>query len=55
LEKDRKQRIGNKNDVEEVLGHPFFKDINMEKLLNKEIDPPFKPNIKSSVDLSNFD
>jgi hypothetical protein len=29
--------------VEEVLGHPFFKDIDREKLLSKEIEAPFKP------------
>ena len=55
LEKDRKQRLGQKNDIDEVLGHPFFKDIDREKLLNKEIEPPFKPNIKSTFDLTNFD
>lgn len=41
--------------MDEVLAHPFFKGVDKEKLLNKEIEPPFKPNIKSSVDLSNFD
>jgi hypothetical protein len=41
--------------VEEVLGHPFFRDIDREKLLRKEVPPPFKPDIKSNVDLSNFD
>jgi len=55
LEKDRKHRLGQKNDVEEVLGHPFFRDIDRDKLLKKQIPPPFKPDIKSNVDLSNFD
>lgn len=55
LEKDRKQRLGQKNDVEEVLGHPFFKDVDREKLLSKLIEPPFKPQIKSATDLANFD
>jgi hypothetical protein len=41
--------------VEEVLGHPFFRDIDRDKLLKKQIPPPFKPDIKSNVDLSNFD
>lgn len=41
--------------MDEVLGHPFFKDIDREKLLNKEIEPPFKPHIKSTFDLTNFD
>ena len=55
LEKDRKLRLGQKNDVEEILGHPFFKNIDRERLLKKEIVAPFKPEIKSNVDLSNFD
>lgn len=55
LEKDRKQRLGQKNDVDEVLAHPFFKNIDRERLLKKEIPAPFKPEIKSNVDLSNFD
>jgi hypothetical protein len=37
------------------LGHPFFKDIDMDKLIKKEIVPPFKPELKSTHDLSNFD
>ena len=41
--------------MEEVLGHPFFKNVDREKLLNKEIEPPFKPKIKSTMDLTNFD
>jgi len=55
LEKDRKQRLGQKNDVDEVLSHPFFKKIDRDMLLKKEIPAPFKPEIKSNVDLSNFD
>ena len=48
-------RLGQKNDVDEVLDHPFFKGIDKEKLLNKQIEPPFLPKIKSTNDLSNFD
>ena len=55
LEKDRRFRLGQKNDVEEVISHPFFRDVNRENLLRKEIDAPFKPDIKSVDDLSNFD
>lgn len=55
LEKDRKQRLGQKNDVDEVLAHPFFKNMDRERLLKKEIPAPFMPEIKSNVDLSNFD
>ncbi|CAH2328716.1 kinase C eta type [Pelobates cultripes] len=38
-----------------ILWHPFFKDINWDKLNKKEIEPPFRPRIKSREDVSNFD
>jgi hypothetical protein len=41
--------------VEEVLNHPFFKGIDMDRLIKKQIEPPFKPTLKSANDLSNFD
>lgn len=46
LEKDRKQRLGQKKDVEEVIGHPFFKDLDIEKLLKKELVPPYIPKVE---------
>eukprot|EP00347_Sterkiella_histriomuscorum_P024519 403330825 len=55
LEKDRKKRLGQKNDVDDVLGHPFFKGIDLEKLIKKELPPPFIPKLQSEYDLSNFD
>ena len=39
LEKDPKNRIGVKNK-NEIKIHPFFEEINWEKLENKEIEPP---------------
>ena len=41
--------------MEEVISHPFFRDIDRDKLLNKEIEAPFTPKIQSLDDLSNFD
>ncbi|XP_040263020.1 protein kinase C delta type isoform X2 [Bufo bufo] len=35
--------------------HPFFKTINWTALEKKEVDPPFKPKVKSPSDHSNFD
>jgi serine/threonine protein kinase len=32
LHKDRKQRLGHKSDVDEVLAHPFFKGLDIAKL-----------------------
>ncbi|XP_069805254.1 protein kinase C eta type isoform X2 [Dendropsophus ebraccatus] len=38
-----------------ILWHPFFKNINWDHLNKKEIEPPFRPRIKSKEDVSNFD
>ncbi|XP_066532450.1 protein kinase C, eta, b isoform X2 [Hoplias malabaricus] len=38
-----------------VTSHPFFKEIDWEKLEKRELEPPFKPRIKSSEDVNNFD
>lgn len=55
LEKDRKKRLGQRGDVDEVLKHPFFANLDMKKLLAKEIEAPFIPKIDQALDLSNFD
>ncbi|KAK3581241.1 hypothetical protein CHS0354_032961 [Potamilus streckersoni] len=38
-----------------VRSHPFFRNMDWEKLEKRQIDPPFKPKIKSDSDISNFD
>jgi serine/threonine protein kinase len=53
LEKNRKKRLGAKGDANEILAHPFFAGIDLQKLLNKELEPPYKPEI--SDDLKYFD
>ena len=40
LKKDRKERLGFTNDMEEVFSHPFFKDIDVGKILAREIESP---------------
>lgn len=39
----------------EIKAHNFFAHINWEKLANKKIDAPFKPQISHSMDTSNFE
>ena len=51
LEKDRRKRIGKEGDVQEILSHPFFADIDIEKLSKKEIEPPFKPQVITDEEL----
>ena len=45
LEKKPSMRLGSENDVEEVLKHPFFADVDIGKLLAKEITPEYVPKI----------
>ena len=37
LDKNRKKRLGAHGDVKEILAHPFFSGIDIQKLMNKEI------------------
>ncbi|KAH9936157.1 Pkinase-domain-containing protein [Fomitopsis serialis] len=55
LTRDPTQRLG-LNGADEIRKHPFFaKNIDFEKLVQKKIQPPFKPSVTSPVDVSNFD
>ncbi|KAI6027449.1 kinase-like domain-containing protein [Pisolithus microcarpus] len=55
LNRDPTKRLG-VNGAEEIKKHPFFeKHIDFKKLLQKKIQPPFKPSVASPVDVSNFD
>jgi len=53
LSKDPKARLGAKG-AEEVKQHPFFKDVNWEAVMNKEITPPYLPMLSSIDDVSHF-
>ena len=39
MDKEPKQRLGF-NDKNEIKNHPFFQDIDFEKVLKKEYTPP---------------
>ena len=53
LEKSRKKRLGYTGDLAEILGHPFFNGIDLEAIVSKKLDPPYKPEIGD--DLKYFD
>lgn len=56
LEKDPKKRLGADGDIEEILQHDWFKVIDIDMLLNKELDAPFIPKLTDNLeDVSNFD
>ncbi len=35
------------------MDHPFFASIDFDRLLTKEMEPPFKPVVTSEADVSN--
>lgn len=55
LNKDRRYRLGANGDMDEVLTHPFFADLDMNMLLQKKIPAPYVPPIKDPHDLNHFD
>ncbi|KAM4718998.1 serine/threonine-protein kinase Sgk3 isoform 3-T3 [Anableps anableps] len=55
LEKDRTHRLGSRDDFNEIKTHSFFSTISWNDLEQKKIPPPFKPNVSSSCDITNFD
>ncbi|KRX00024.1 Protein kinase-like domain [Pseudocohnilembus persalinus] len=54
LKKDPEQRLGSKG-AQEVKNHPFFKEIDWDKLNKKQYEPPFKPRVTDEKDLRHFD
>jgi len=52
LQKNPKQRI---EQVDEIKHHPFFNGIDWKKLAVKKVQSPFKIEMKSDDDVSNFD
>jgi len=55
LQKDKNKRLGADNDAEDIKNHAFFKQIDWVALERKEIEPPFKPNLRGQNDLKYID
>eukprot|EP00163_Fabomonas_tropica_P025582 TRINITY_DN4449_c0_g1_i9.p1 TRINITY_DN4449_c0_g1~~TRINITY_DN4449_c0_g1_i9.p1 ORF type:complete len:493 (-),score=124.32 TRINITY_DN4449_c0_g1_i9:264-1742(-) len=55
LIRDPAKRLGAQRDGLELREHPFFAGVEWDKIEAREIEPPFKPKVKSSTDTSNFD
>lgn len=45
LAKHPQNRLGIKNGIRDILGHPWFKLIKIGDVLEKLIEPPLKPNV----------
>jgi len=41
--KNRNERLGKKNDVDEIMGHPWFAELDIDELISKKIVAPFIP------------
>jgi hypothetical protein len=52
LDKNPKTRLGSpqKGGTASIKSHPFFEDIDWDKLLNRDYQPPFKPKVKDGGD-----
>ncbi|TYZ67416.1 hypothetical protein PybrP1_003218 [[Pythium] brassicae (nom. inval.)] len=48
-------RLGSRGGAEEIRAHPFFESISWDKLLRRELTPPWKPVVKDELDVGNFD
>ena len=49
--KEPENRMGSNGDIDELLKHPWFSDIDIDKLLAKEIKPTFIPTVKTDKQL----
>ncbi|KAL4445496.1 hypothetical protein ABPG74_004570 [Tetrahymena malaccensis] len=54
LQKDPNQRLG-VHGAQEVKQHPFFRDINWQGIIRKEVKAPLVPKVKNEEDTSNID
>ena len=56
LQKKPIDRLGGEKDVDDVIAHPFFKSIDVSKLLMKKLTPEYKPPFDQNdkYDLQNF-
>jgi len=54
LTRDVDERLGS-NGFDEIKNHPFFEDIDWDKLLAKDFEPSFKPDVSGELDTSNID
>ncbi|EGR27059.1 protein kinase domain protein [Ichthyophthirius multifiliis] len=52
LQKNPEKRLGSINGAQDIINHPWFSDLNWDHLRERIIQPPFKPKLENSVDVS---
>lgn len=53
---DPSRRLGNlRGGAQDVKHHPWFRDIDFEKLYRRELEAPIKPTLSGPADTRNFD
>ena len=56
LNTNPKRRLGGgEEDASAIKKHPFFKGVEWDKYWNREIKPPFVPDLEDELDLKYFD
>lgn len=56
LKKNITERLGGgPEDAKPIRVHPFFRHIDWTVLVNRKVEPPFKPSVTSELDVSQFD
>jgi len=55
LQKNPSNRLGTANDFGDLVNHEFFASISWPDLEAKRIKPPYNPNVKGPMDLSQLD
>jgi hypothetical protein len=55
LQKQPSERLGSNGGLVEIEQHLFFKSIDWRLLEQKQLTPPYKPQVQSDRDLSNID
>lgn len=56
LQKDQHTRLGSSvADIEDVRRHAFFAELNWDDLMQRKVQPPFRPELSDAYDLRNID
>jgi protein-serine/threonine kinase len=55
LKKDPAKRLGAKRGAAEIREHPFFEEIDWDKMMTKRMLTPYKPLLDSKDDTKHFD